>query len=126
MKIVFSIIVIASCLLLGLRYFYFYSNEVDQGSAYGFEIGMSKESASDVIRDLDCGGSCEIILSKTTSANDVSSTIRSPAEKIHLIPLEEMNVWQVRYGGSEKNVLVLQFEKDQLKYMLRYRRFWIL
>lgn len=125
MKIVFSIIVIATC-LLGLRYFYFYSNEVDYGSAYGFEIGMSKESASGVIRHLDCGGNCEVIQSKNVSGNDVSNISRSPAVNIHLVPQEEMNVWQVRYGGSERNVLVLQFEKNQLKYMLRYRRLWIL
>ena len=124
MKILFSIVFIIFG-IIGLRYFYFYSDEVDQGSAYGFDIGMSKDSASRVIRHLNCGGKCEVILSKTVGGNDLAGVYRSPAENIQLVPHEEMNVWQVRYGGSEKNVLVLQFEENKLKYMLRYRRLWI-
>jgi hypothetical protein len=125
MKIIFSIVFIVFC-LLGLRHFYFYSDEVDQGSAYGFDIGMSKDSASRVIRHLDCGENCGVILSKAVSRNNVASVHRSPAENIQLVPHEKMNVWQIRYGGSEKNVLVLQFEENKLKYMLRYRRLWVL
>jgi len=125
MKILFSIVFIVF-FLLGLRYLYFYSNEVDRGSAYGFDVGMSKDNASRVIRNLDCGGGCEVILSKTAGGNNVAGVHRSPAENIQSLPHEEMNVWQIRYGGSEKNVLVLNFEKNKLKRMLRYRRLWIL
>jgi len=125
MKIIFSIVFIAT-FLLGLRHFYFYNNEVDEGAAYGFEIGMSQEKAIHVIRNLDCGQRCEVVQSKTVSGNDVSNMVRSSAKNIELNSEVEMNVWQIRYGGSEKNVLVLQFEENQLKQMLRYRTLWIL
>jgi hypothetical protein len=125
MKKLFFILAIIGIAILVVRYFYFYGQEVDAGSAYGFEIGMSKDMAANAVSTLSCGEDCEVILSEDYIKSDVSGSKSIRATKILSVPLDRVNAWQIRYDGSDKNVLVLIFKKNRLDRMIRYRRAWI-
>jgi len=107
-------------------YFFFFDRVVTDGEAYGFVIGMLKSDAISVIQEQYGSNDNELILSPSLHGDDVESIIYISADKINDDLVIHKNVWQLRFGGNETNVLVFIFNEAGLVKMFRYRTAFIL
>ena len=106
------------------KYFFFYNNKITNGSSYFLTIGMSKKEVIESINS-NYPDDIKIILSPDISKFDISETTYTDKKKLKYTLVKYKKVWEIRYKGSEKNVLVLIFMKDKLVKMHRYRRLFI-
>lgn len=124
-----KMVIIALLLVLGIVvstwYFFFFDNVVVEGKAYGFTIGMQKNDAVSVIKNEYSLIDNEIIISPTLRGNNSESIQYINVIDIDDKYVEQMDVWQIRLGGKETNVLVLVFNENKLEKMMRYRRAFI-
>lgn len=106
-------------------YQYFYDDVVTSGSKYGFEIGMTKDKAIEAIGKEYSKDDIQVLLSPKSHLNLVSDISYVDVHQLNGDRVENMNIWQLRFQRSEKNVLVLHFSDGQLDKMTRYRRAFI-
>ena len=104
---------------------FFYDNEVTSGSKYNFDIGMTKNEALKALKRDYKEGNIEVVLSPKIELNSSDDILYTDVQKFDVEKANNMDIWQLRFDKSERNVLALQFLDGRLVKMTRYRRAFI-
>lgn len=122
-------IILFLAVLVGLSvlvwYYYFYDNVVISGSKYGFDIGMSKNEALLAIDRNYSDDDIQVVLSPSVEKSTSNEIAYVGIKELDKGSVDSKDVWQLRFGKSETNVLVLRFTGNNLVEMTRYRRAFI-
>jgi hypothetical protein len=121
----FLALIAAIATILLLKHFFFSEYVVNSGNKYGFTIGMTKNQAIVQISQEYTSSGLQIVLSPSSANNSSEDVIYTDPIQIDAAVADSKNIWQLRFKGSEKNVLLLRFSGDKLEEMVRYRRAFI-
>ena len=122
----FLLLVLVLISLAGfIWFFFFYDDVVTSGHKYGFAIGMTKESAVDVIGKDYAGKDIQVVLSPGVGRDPSNEIEYLNVNRLDRNSVMNMDIWELRFKGAETNVLVLRFSNDSLVEMTRYRRAFI-
>jgi len=124
MKAFWALIAAMAAILL-LKHFFFSEYVVNSGDKYGFTIGMTKDQAIVQISQKYASSGLQVVLSPGSAKNSSAYVIYTDPNQIDAAVADSRNIWQLRFKGSEKNVLLLRFSGDKLEEMVRYRRAFI-
>tara|TARA_R110002072_G_C7857932_1_gene526218 strand:- start:215 stop:601 length:387 start_codon:yes stop_codon:yes gene_type:complete len=108
---------------LTVYFFMFYTNVTTTGSKFGFDIGMTKDEAIQVIYERYYDS--RVVLAPGYSPRPVNEVLWIDADSLTSEQVVGKDIWTININQKNTNSIKIFFVDDHISKMHRYRRFFI-